>query len=130
MLLLGHAIYTPLSLFAALPKSALDQTGQVLSYVRSMRDSEPLAAALSGSGSIGYVSEHPVDPSGGGLGELRFYLAQFALAPVLIEDRAPLPLVLANFEDPAQLEALVSSVGATVVVELAPGRALIRMDAR
>ncbi len=128
-LLLVHAIYTPLSLFNALPKPVLGETDSVVQYVQALRDSPEVADAIAGRDKIGYVSDRPVAASGGGMGELRFYLSQYALAPVILEDRRPHPLVLANFEQPAGLEAFLAAVPAKKLVDVGPGRALVRMGA-
>jgi len=127
LLLLGHAIATPLLLFGELPKTTTGESSQEADSVRSLRDSVAIADAIAGHSEIGYVSEQPVAANRGEGVDRRFRLAQFALAPVLLEDRVPHALVLADFENPAAFQTFMSQTRARPVVDVAPGRALVRM---
>jgi len=93
---------------------------------------ETFRPLIAGHPRIGYLSDLPLDtdpsrPRESGWGDMKYAHAQYALAPTILAhaDRA-LPLVLANFEDPARLDRLLASGEYSVVERPAPSRALLR----
>jgi len=96
------------------------------SYLRALAP----ARSLLGGEPIGFLGPQPIGASGGGSAELYYYLAQYALAPVLIESRPARRLVLVADPRPGRLEALLAEPGRGLVRELAPGLALVELEPR
>jgi hypothetical protein len=102
-------------------------------YVTQLSQSQPLRAALRDHEVIGYISESEIDVRGDGSGQARYYLTQFALAPVLVElesareQGAPdRDLIFAAFERPEQLNQFLREHARETVVSLTSGIALTR----
>ncbi len=75
--------------------AGVDPTGQ---YVTAIAQHAELAAALRDQEVIGYVSDDAIDIRVGGPAQARYYLSQFALAPVLLDlDLEDHELRLLNF---------------------------------
>lgn len=102
-------------------------------YVSRLEGSKALGRELKDQASIGYVSEAPIDVRVGGALQARYYLAQFALAPVLLElegsPEGPAGahhLVLGSFQQPAELSAHLTRTSREIVVSVSERAALIR----
>lgn len=102
-------------------------------YVAMLSQSKPLRAALRDRQVIGYVSAGDIDVRSDGSGQARYYLTQFALAPVLVElksvrgQHAPDPdLVFAAFRHPEQLGKYLSDHSRIAIVSLNASIALTR----
>ena len=102
-------------------------------YVAMLSESAPLRAALRGHKVIGYVSESDIDVRTDGSGQKRYYLTQFALAPVLVELDAdqehPRPahdFVLAAFQSSQQLSEYLRKNARVAIVSLNASIALTR----
>ena len=102
-------------------------------YVSRLEGSEALGHELKDEASIGYISEAPIDVRVGGPLQARYYLAQFALAPVLLEleGSAEGPtgahhLVLGSFQQPAELSAHLTRTSREIVVSVSEQAALMR----
>lgn len=100
-------------------------------YAAAFGRSEALAAALRGKRVIGYVSESPIDVRVGGPLQARYYLSQYALAPVLLEletpSRAPSAgheFVLANFQNEVELEQYLARTSRRIVASISGSVAL------
>lgn len=92
-------------------------------YVEDYVASDAFRAAVQGEESIGYVSEAPIDVRVGGPLQARYYLAQFALAPLLLElepnqGGPEHRLVLANFQTARELEGYLERQSREVVVSI------------
>ena len=143
-LLLLLAISDPLFWLHARNAAASATTGEqsrpnpVAQYVAMLSESEPLRAALRDHEVIGYVSESDVDVRGDSSDQAaRYYLSQFAVAPVLVElgssseQRAPdRALVLAAFRLPQQLAEFLGEDERSAVVSLNANIALTRARER
>jgi hypothetical protein len=106
-------------------------------YVALLEASQPVRKTLRGQALIGYASEAEIDTRIGGPTQARYYLSQFALAPVLVDlgsaqrpDDANPSFVLANFEFPEQLRAYLSERSRRAVVSLNEYVALTRAQER
>lgn len=109
------------------------QPDPAVRYVAMLSESAPLRAALRDREVIGYVSESDIDVRSDGSGQARYYLTQFALAPVLVElgsnQEHPTPahdLVLAAFQTSQQLSDYLSNNARVAVVSLNASIALTR----
>ncbi len=107
------------------------------SYVALLEASDPLRETLRDQELIGYASEAEIDTRIGGVTQARYYLSQFALAPVLLELDSTTgrggvepEYVLANFDLPDQLKRYLIEDGRTAVVTLNPNVALTRARER
>jgi len=105
-------------------------------YLASLGDLSALRARLRDEEIIGYVSGGVVDTHTGGPAQARYYLTQYALAPVLIElKRNENPadhrdFVLANFENPAELSAYLRDGSREIVFPVTASIALTRRRSR
>ena len=100
-------------------------------YIALLEGSGIVREKLHGQEVIGYASEAEVDIKTGGPVQARYYLSQFALAPVLVElESAPATsdaeFVLANFEFPGQLRSYLIEQSRRAVVPLNDYVALTR----
>ena len=92
---------------------------------------EPLRPLISGAKRIGYLSDEPLDavpdaPREHGWADMKYGHAQYALAPVVLaHGDASCPLLLANFAEPAALQALLASGRYRVVAAVSPTIALL-----
>jgi hypothetical protein len=100
-------------------------------YVSTFTDSESLREELREEAVIGYASEGELDIRAGGSGLAGYYLAQFAVAPVLLDphsasqdDADKYDLVLAIFETPGQLSAYLIEHSRQALVSLSGNIAL------
>ena len=106
-------------------------------YVDSFEQPTTLREAIIDQNVVGYASEATVDIRSGGSEQARYYLAQFALAPVLLElkeqptkARDKHRLVLANFLTPDQLNAYLTKTAQTPIVLVNPSIALVHKEER
>lgn len=122
---------------AELGADAASQYVAALSQARSQ--SQTLRAALEQYPVIGYASEAPIDTRVGGPEQARYYLAQYALAPTLLELEPATPaakqdeehdVVLANFLRPEQLATYLAMQNREVVVAVNDRIALTRRTSR
>ena len=100
-------------------------------YVELLESSGIVRETLQGQMLVGYASEAEVDTRTGGPTQARYYLTQFALAPVLVEldstsERSDPDFVLANFEFPEQMAAYLIERSRHAVVTLNEYVALTR----
>ena len=113
--------------------SGLDAATQ---YLASLGDLSALRTRLRNEAIIGYVSGGGVDTRTGGGAQARYYLTQYALAPVLLEletNENPADhrdLVLANFENPAELNAYLRDGSREIVLPVTASMALTRRRLR
>jgi hypothetical protein len=104
-----------------------------------LSQAEALRDQLQGSETIGYVSEGEFDLRVGGPLQGRYYLAQYALAPTLldldaVDDPTPGPsghsvsheLVLACFRHPRQLKTYLADESRQSLLTLSPNVSLTR----
>ncbi len=139
VLLLLLAVVHPLVwLQARNAASSMNAGGQLLpdpaaQYVTRLSQSQPLREALRDRDVIGYISEREIDVRGDGAGQARYYLTQYALAPVLVElesDREHgtpnRDLVFAAFERPERLDQYLREQSRETIVSLNPSIALTR----
>jgi hypothetical protein len=104
-------------------------------YVALLEGSGTVRETLRGHELIGYVSEAEVDTRTGGPTQARYYLSQFALAPVLVDlgstqKAHDADFVLANFEFPEQLSAYLVEQSRRTVISLNEYVALTRARER
>jgi hypothetical protein len=85
----------------------------------------PLRAMLPARGTVGYLSDR--DPQ---TERRRYFLTQYALAPVVVAPDARRELVVANCASPAALAPLAAANRLTVVRDFQNGVALLRRDPR
>lgn len=109
---------------------ALDPAAQ---YVARLWQSDPLRSALRDQSVIGYLSESEIDVRGDGSGQARYYLSQFALAPVLLEldssrteGTEERDLVFAAFQHSQQLSRYLNEHARRAIVSLNANMALTR----
>jgi hypothetical protein len=100
-------------------------------YVAMLERSGTAREMLRDEESIAYTSEAEVDTRSGGPTQARYYLTQFALAPVLVDlgstRRQDEPeFILANFELPEQLAAYLRDRSRRAVLTFNEYVALIR----
>jgi hypothetical protein len=102
-------------------------------YVAMLSGSEPLRKALAGHEVIGYATQSEIDVRTDGGGQVFYYLAQYALAPVLVELESSgeavtqeRDLVLAVFPQAEQLREYLAQNTRSVVVSLNANIALTR----
>lgn len=100
-------------------------------YVALLEASGTLRDTLHDQELIGYASEAEVDTRTGGPTQARYYLSQFAIAPVLVgleatSERGDADFVLANFEFPEQLSAYLIEQSRRAVVSFNEYVALTR----
>jgi hypothetical protein len=124
-LLLGQAIYGPIRTLLLFGGRAATDSGDLQDQLRAFSTSAPLREELRDHSVIGYVASESVDTSRGGLAELRYYIAQFALAPVLVSLDPGQRVVLANFGQPEQLERFLRRERLRTLVRIDAGRALV-----
>ena len=80
---------------------------------------------LPRSGDIGYISEHsPVDAIVDPLSVRDYYLAQYALAPLLVSPEPDRPIVLGNYQTP------INAVGTPGIAFEHIGQGLFIIDQR
>lgn len=85
--------------------------------------------AVAGRRMIGYAATRP--PLAGSREDMMcYYLAQYALAPVVVADRADTELVLGAFDSDEDLTRFATAAGYRVVVRYAAGLALLEKVAR
>lgn len=101
--------------------------GVVQDHLEALGGSDSLRGALRNHPVIGYAAPEPVDTAHGNIAEMRYYLAQFALAPTLIAPQPGYPLVLANFWRPEQLERFIEEQRASTLVRIDSKSALVAM---
>ncbi len=103
-------------------------------YVDMLAGSQALRAAIGDRARIGYASDGSVDIRVGGAAQGRYYLSQFALAPVLLDlESAPTlrhELVLLSFEDPEAVAPFLQEHGLRDVVVLNANVVLARKRGR
>ena len=131
LLAFSHPIFFLLAREEA--REASPASNAVEQYVSRLEGSEALGHELKDQASIGYVSEAPIDVRVGGPLQARYYLAQFALAPVLLEledgtegPTGPHDLVLGSFQQPAELSAHLRRNSREIVVSVGERAALMR----
>ena len=121
MLLLLLAIAHPITFLQA-RHAALDGQSFVSAaalYVERYENAQAIRDAARGHESIGYVCEAPIDVRVGGPLQARYYLSQFALAPLLLElesEEAAHELVLANFQTKRELTTYLEATSRRVIV--------------
>jgi hypothetical protein len=79
----------------------------------------PLRRLLPRAGVVGYLSDEP-----GGARE--YFLAQSALAPVVLDPEGPRALVVGNFFVPERAPGLAAARGLVLVADLGAGVMLFR----
>jgi hypothetical protein len=105
-------------------------------YVALLESTANLRETLREQEKIGYASEAEIDTRTGSGGlEARYYLSQFALAPILVElesgkQASEHEFILANFDLPEQLSTYLSEHARRVVITVNEYVALTRARAR
>jgi len=106
---------------------------EAMRFVAALSEARSLRDQLLDRGVVGYVSEGAIDTRVGGPLQWRYYLAQYALAPSLLDHEIGLPgealfyeFVLACFGHPRQLEAFLIKQSREAIVSVAPNVALTR----
>ena len=90
-------------------------------YVAAYGDPQVIHDATAGHEVIGYVCEEPIDVRVGGPLQARYYLSQFALAPLLLEletTESSHEFVLANFQTASALGAFLRKESRRIVVSI------------
>jgi hypothetical protein len=127
--LAAYAVWVPADRLRVRLAAGAPRSRPALEFVRGF-DREAAWAALGDAGSIGFLAEQPVVPQRAGALEARYYLSQFALAPVLLDANAAGGVTLANFPDPEGLETLLANPDVLLIRRLTPESALVRLAAR
>jgi len=82
-----------------------DRPDPVATYVARLSGHVGLREAIREYEAIGYIAEEEIDIRVGGPAQARYYLAQFALAPVLLDlDHEAYPVRLLNFARPEAID--------------------------
>lgn len=96
-ILFGLAMLAPAQQLLRASRSAPGQDAGSY-YVQAISQSSALRDAIADEVSIGYVSDDEVDIRSGGAAQARYYLSQFAVAPVLLDlEHERYDLLLLNF---------------------------------
>jgi hypothetical protein len=137
------AIIHPVNVLLGADAQAANDADAASLYVAALSQahspSQSLREALEQYPVIGYASEAAIDTRVGGPEQARYYLAQFALAPTLLEleaeatrttQRKEHDIVLANFLRPEQLVTYLRLQEREVVVSVNDRIALTRRTRR
>lgn len=89
-------------------------------YARIVERFERLGGRLPSHGVIGYVTDDDVERW------VEFYVAQYALSPVIVAKGVDHELVVGNFHDSASGQRICESKGLTPVKDLGDGLILLR----
>jgi hypothetical protein len=93
--------------------------GKVDPVVETEERLAPVRALCRGKSEVGWLSALPPSADGG-----RHLRASYSLAPLVLVPGTDRPLVLADFEDDARLEAALREKGLRAVARIGPGLAL------
>ena len=86
----------------------------------------PAKSLLPATSIVGYTGDEPLDFAHPGQAEGEYYLAQFAVAPLLLDPRGDREFVLASFSSDGRLQRRLEAGDLVLVRHLVPGRALLR----
>jgi hypothetical protein len=124
-LLLTMALLHPLSWLKRRDGMAAARTVSMRHYIEMLSESETLRDRLRSVEVIGYESGAPIDTRTGGIEQLRYYLAQFALTPTVAQLGGDHEFILGNFRRPEDLAEYARRVNRKAVVLIAPTIALL-----
>lgn len=108
---------------AATERAYLESFAPARDVLRTLGGSEPV---------IGYLTGGPIDFEHTNPYSEPYMLAQYALAPTVIDSTPAHRIVLVNFlpNEAERLDAVLKQPGVRVLVTLGPGRALVETEAR
>lgn len=124
-LLLTMALLHPLSWLKRRDGMAAARTVSMRHYIEMLSESETLRDRLRSVEVIGYESGAPIDTRTGGIEQLRYYLAQFALTPTVAQLGGDHEFILGNFTRPEDLAEYARRVDRKAAVLIAPTIALL-----
>jgi hypothetical protein len=127
-LLFTMALLHPLSWLKGRDGMAAARTASMRHYIEMLSESETLRDRLRSVEVIGYESGAPIDTRTGGVEQLRYYLAQFALTPTVAQLGGDHDFVLGNFAHPKDLAEYSRRVDRKAAVFIAPTIALFESD--
>ena len=128
-LLVSQAIYSPARRLLFSGRGAAADSDVLQDHVGVFGHSESLQNELRNHHVIGYAAPERVDTNLGRITELRYYVAQFALAPILIAPHPGYPVVLADFWRPEQLQRFLAEAPWHTLVPIDSSRALVAAKA-
>jgi len=133
VVLLAIGLLLALAMFAP-PSAENPQPGRVdagTHYVETLSNHKALREAIETHETIGYTSDEPIDIRVGGAAQMRYYLAQFALAPVLLDlDITNHELVLLSFVEPRSMSAFLREHTLRKIIAVNDHIALAQREAR
>ena len=87
-------------------------------------------SALPPDSILGYIADRPLDFVHPSQDLALYYLAQFAVAPMLLDPRTERDIILANYSSPALLQQRLKTGDLVLVRALAPGQAILKQAKR
>jgi hypothetical protein len=101
------------------------ETFQVQSYIERYAG---LTKLLPAHGIVGYLSDDPGNALTSASDARRFFLTQYALAPLIVVRDSNQALVICNVQDPTGVSRACEKSGLLLVHDLGNGVALLRRD--
>jgi len=86
----------------------------------------PAKSLLPTTSIVGYSGDEPLDFAHPGQSEGEYYLAQFAVAPLLLDPHGNREFVLASFSSAGSLQRRLETGDLVLVRHLGPGQAILR----